>query len=92
MYTGGAGAAAVVIANAIKSSGAIIVLEVRDFMSILAKTKDPLVVTAEGGLFKKKNRYITSYKGLFFYTQAEDVIKLPLGTELIKAKSISIPD
>ncbi|MGV8147612.1 MAG: hypothetical protein ACLKAK_00950 [Alkaliphilus sp.] len=93
MYTGGAAAtAAVEIANAIKSSGAIITLEANEFMKILAKTEEPLVVTAEGGVFKKNFRYITSYKGLFFHTKAQDPIRLPEGTELIRASSISIPD
>lgn len=47
---------------------------------------------AEGGVFKKNFRYITSYKGLFFHTKAQDPIRLPEGTELIRASSISIPD
>ncbi|MCD5410183.1 MAG: hypothetical protein LRZ93_00805 [Clostridiales bacterium] len=93
MYTGGgAAAAAAVIANAIKASGAIIDVEPEDFLKILAKTKEPLVVTAEGGVFKTNYKYITSYKGLFFHTKAKDPIKMPIGTELIKANSISIPD
>lgn len=92
MYTGGAAAAAAIaIANAIKSSGAIVDVRPEDFMKILAKTKEPLVVTAEGGVFKKSFRYITSYKGLFFHTKAQDPISLPEGTELIQAKAISIP-
>ena len=93
MYTGGAAAAATMaaVANAIKSSGAIVEVGPKNFMKILAKTKEPLVVTAEGGVFKKNFRYITSYKGLFFHTKAREPIELPEGTELIRAKSISIP-
>ncbi len=90
MYGGGAAAAAT--ANAIKASGAIVDVEPEDFLKILAKMEEPLVVTAEGGLFKTNYKHITSYKGLFFHTKAKDPIKLPIDSELIKANSISIPD
>lgn len=95
MYTGGgaaAAAAAAAIANAIKASGAIVNVEPEDFMTILERTDEPLVVTAEGGIFKKSHRYITSYKGLCFHTKVRDPLILPSNTELITANAISIPE
>ena len=89
---GGAAAAAAYTAmvNAIKASGAIIQLEPNDFLDILARNQDPLVVFSPSG-FLTKNQYITSYKGLFFYTKAAIPLTLPAYVELVQAKKIWVP-
>ena len=92
--TSGATAAAVVaaaIANAIKASGAIVRLEPNDFETIVNRSKEPLVVIAEGGLFTKNYQYLTSYKGLFFFCKTPTPIQLPSGAEVIRSKTIWIP-
>ncbi|MHC4985388.1 MAG: hypothetical protein ACYTFO_04445 [Planctomycetota bacterium] len=93
MMTAGSGAAAAqaAIANAIKASGAIVHVEPDDFLTFLAKTERPLVVTAEGGIFTKYYLYLTSYKGMFFYAKAKIPLSLPADTERINAKKIWIP-
>ena len=77
-YAGGGGAVAAyaAIANAVKASGVIIRVEPDSFMKILDKTKDPLVVTARGGFIKASYRYLTSYKGLAFYTKSSTPLSL----------------
>ena len=87
----GAAAAAAAIANAVKASGAIVQVESDEFLKILARARDPLVVMAEGGFFKTKYGYLTSYKGLDFYTLSEEMLPLPAGAELITAGKIWIP-
>jgi hypothetical protein len=87
----GAAAAAVAVANAVKASGAIVQVEPEDFLKILARAEHPLVVTAEGGFFKTKYQYLTSYKGLDFYCQSEELLPIPAGTELVPAGKIWIP-
>ena len=87
---GGAGAAAI-IAQAIKASGAIVKVEDSDFMSILSKSDNPLVVVAEGGLFKTNYQYLTGYKGLVFFTKSGFPLALTSATEVVKAKKIWIP-
>jgi hypothetical protein len=57
----------------------------------LARTKEPLIVIAEGGLFEKKYRYLTSYKGLAFFTKSNSALELPGGAEVVTADDISIP-
>jgi hypothetical protein len=93
MAAGGAGAAAAAaaVANAVKASGAIVQVEPEDLLKILSRTDHPLVVTAEGGFFKTKYQYLTSYKGLDFYCQSEEQLVLPAGVELIPAGKIWIP-
>jgi len=51
-----------------------------------------LVVQAEGGFFKTKHIYLTSYKGLAFAAKSDELIPLPATAELILAEKIWIPD
>ncbi|MBD3224007.1 MAG: hypothetical protein GF313_04720 [Caldithrix sp.] len=88
---GGAAAAAAAMANAVKASGAIVKVQQTDFMTIAAKSKQPLIVMAEGGLFSKNYQYLTAYKGLIFYTKVSQPLQLPSDAELIHSKKIWIP-
>jgi hypothetical protein len=87
----GAGAAAAAIANATKASGAIVKLPPEEFQKILNRSEDAIVVLAEGGVFNKHFKHLMSYRGLFFYTQAQQPLRGPSGTEYISAKTIWIP-
>jgi hypothetical protein len=91
MAAGGAAAAAAAIAQAIKASGVVVRLEPAEFGRILSRMAEPLVVYAEGGIFSTKYQYLTSYKGLAFFTVSREVLPLPAGTELITAGQIWIP-
>ena len=88
--TGGAAAAAAT-ANAIKASGAIVRVEPPDFSLILRKIENPVIVMSKGGFLDKGYKYLTSYKGLIFYTKSKEELMLPGNHELIWAKSIWIP-
>jgi len=83
--------AAVMIAQAIKASGAIVSVRAADFMSILSRSEKPLVVLAESGFRKKRYKYLTGYKGLVFYAKSKVPLQLTSSTELVKAKKIWIP-
>jgi hypothetical protein len=87
----GAGAAAAAIAQAIKASGVIVRVTPRDFLQILEHQEKPLVVHATGGVFKTNYQYLSSYKGLAFFTKSETPVSLPRGTELVHAEKIWIP-
>ena len=87
-----AGAAAqAAIANAIKASGVIVKVESVDFFAILKKVETPLVVTGRS-TFRKHYQYLTSYRGLAFFTSSSKELVLPPRTEVIRAKSIGIPE
>ena len=88
---GGAAAAAAAIAQAIKASGAIVRVESTDFMTILEKVENPLVVHSESKFFSKKYHYLTSYKRLIFYTKSITPLMLRPSVETIRAKNIWIP-
>ena len=87
----GAAAAAAAIANAIKASGVLVSVAPEDFSAILRRTEKPLVVTAEGGFFSKSYKYLTSYRGLAFYTKSPAPLILPAGAEVVRAGKIWMP-
>ena len=90
--TNGAAAGAAAMANAIKASGAIVRVESTDFMTILEKTDNPLVVCSESKFISTKYHYLTAYKGLIFYTKSLTQLMLRPSAEIIHAKKIWIPE
>jgi hypothetical protein len=88
----GAAAAAAAIANAIKASGVVVRVEPVDFLALLERADAPLVVVGQGGVFRKHFRYLTSYKGLAFFTRSPSALVLPRRAELVAARAISIPE
>ena len=84
-------AAAAAIAQAIKASGAIVKVKPEEFLKVVSRTESPLVVTAEGGIFGVNHQYLTSYKGLAFFTKSPDPLNLPSDVELIVSGKIWIP-
>ncbi|HLN33610.1 MAG TPA: hypothetical protein VK395_38140 [Gemmataceae bacterium] len=74
---GAEAAAAAAIAQAIKASGAIVSVSPDDFLVILQRQREPLVIHATGGLFTTNYEYLTSYKGLAFFTKAPAPLDLP---------------
>ena len=87
----GATAAAAAIAQATKASGVIVKVNPSDFLTILGKQEAPLVVSATGGFLSTHYDYLTSYKGLAFFTQSTDLIEMPSSVELVQAEKIWIP-
>jgi hypothetical protein len=83
--------AAAAIAQAVKASGSIVSVEPTDFGSILRRADRPLVIAAPGGIFRRIHVYLTSYKGLTFYTNSREPLPLPADAEVIYAKRIWIP-
>ncbi|MBN2455582.1 MAG: hypothetical protein JXB29_03450 [Sedimentisphaerales bacterium] len=86
----GAAGAAVAIAEAMKAMGPIICVEPQDFLAILEKAEKPLVVHSPSG-FMTKYKYLTSYRGLTFFTKSKDPLLIPISVEMITAKKIVVP-
>ncbi len=89
--SGAAAAAMAAIANAVKASGVIVRVTPENFAAILKRIESPLVVHATGGVFTTNYQYLTSYKGLAFYTKSNAPLALPFGAEVMTAKSIWVP-
>ena len=86
----GGAAGLVAMMEAQKAIGAIIIVEPQDFLGILGKEEKPLVVHSPGGLLTKY-KYLTSYKGLAFFTKSKEPLLIPASVETIAAKKIVIP-
>lgn len=92
MSNGAAAATAhAAISNAIKASGVLVRVDNKDFVAILQKTQKPLVVSSDKGFWSRSYKYLTSYKGLAFYTKSRDFLSLPGDVELVICREISIP-
>lgn len=88
----GAGAAAhAAIVNAIKASGVIVTVRPDDFLGVVSRIDEPLVVAAQGGVFRKRYQYLTSYKGLAFFTRSPVPLMLPRQVETVLAERLWIP-
>ena len=86
-----AGGAAAAIAQAIKASGVVIRVAPYEFRKIIIRMPDPLVVIAQGGVFSTKYRYLTSYKGLAFFTKSDTPLDLPAVADVVTAERIWVP-
>jgi len=88
----GAAAAAAAIANAIKASGAIVKMNPEEFLKILNKAENSVVVYSHSKVFfTVKHKYLLSYRGLFFYTESASTIAIPSRVETVTAQKIWIP-
>ena len=85
-----AGAHAAMI-RALRASGVVVSVRPEDFLAMLKRVEDPLVVTAHAGLVSKKYHYLTSYKGLAFYAKSATPLMLPRHVETVLAEKIWIP-
>lgn len=95
MNAGAAGAQSaylVGVANAIKACGSIVSVEPEEFLKILSQQKEPLVVQADKKFLSRNYKYLTSFKGLTFFCKSQEQIRLPEQTQVIRAKSIVIPN
>ncbi len=67
-------------------------MEPNDFLQIVYRADDPLVVIAASKVFRKTSyKYITSYKGLAFYAKSSTLLDLGSSVEVVHAKTIWIP-
>lgn len=87
-----AAAQAAAESRAIKASGAIIQVDPPNFLNILNRQKEPLVVRSEGGFWNRGYFYLTNYKGLTFHTKSPTPLMLSPDCEIIRAGKIWIPD
>ncbi len=93
MTTGsGVAITAGLIANALKAQGVVVEVTPEDFEKIIKKIEFPLVVCAQSKIIRTTHKYLTSYKGLAFYTKSREPISLSSNVERIDAKSLSVPE
>jgi len=84
------------VVNAVRSWGPVVQIEADGFLEILKNAEkmevNPLVVTATGGWFSTTYSYLTSYKGLYFYSKSHYPLSLPSQVEVITVDKIWVPN
>jgi hypothetical protein len=80
-----------ILINAIKANGILVRVEPAEFQKIASKVKDPLIVSAKGGVFSINYQYLVSYKGFAFFTKSASPLVLPGNAETVNVKKIWIP-
>lgn len=86
-----AAAHAAAVAQAIKASGVLVRVQPEEFLRILNRQEEPLVVRAPAGFLQRGWRYLTSYKGLAFFTKSPEPLPLSGRAELVEAQSLWVP-
>jgi len=84
-------AAQAAIAQAIKASGVLVRIAPEDFLEIIGRQQAPLIVSSTGGFFSTNYQYLSSYKGLAFFTKSPEPLPFPRGAEIVVARKIWIP-
>lgn len=84
-------AAHAAMVQAIKASGAIVKISPEGFKELLQRANEPLVVTAEGGVFSKTYEYMMGYKGMVFYTSSKEQLGFQSSAEIVHVQKIWIP-
>lgn len=90
MANGGAAGAAAAIANALKAMGVVVAVEPAEFLQILGRCEQPMVVHSPRA-FLTKHKYLTSYRGFCFFTQSGEELLIPLSVEIVESKKIFVP-
>jgi hypothetical protein len=88
---GGAAGAYAAVANAIKALGAIVRLKEEDFIKVISRSENSVIIVSRGGFMKKDFDYLAAYKGFIFYVRTKNEINLPGNAEIISAQQIWIP-
>lgn len=84
-------AAAAQIARATRASGVICHVAPAEFLVLVAYNAEPLVVCATAGVFSTRYEYLTSYRGLAFFTRSPTPLRLPDHAQTVQARRIWVP-
>lgn len=87
----GAAAAAAAVIQATRAMGVVVTVDPLAFLDILEKNPEPVVVHAVGGFFTMSHQYLTSFRGLAFFTKHAMPLNLPGHCLRIEARKIWIP-
>jgi hypothetical protein len=80
-----------ILIQAVKASGVLVRVQPAEFLRILNRQEEPLVVKAPAGFLQRGWRYLTSYKGLAFFTKSPEMLPLSGRAEVVEAETIWVP-
>jgi hypothetical protein len=68
--------------------GTGVCVKLENFLNILSKSKEPLVIVTSEGYFTKIYKYVTAYKGFVFFTESLDKLEFGSNIEVIYGQSL----
>jgi hypothetical protein len=83
--------AAAAAAQVIKAMGPIVRVEPEQFLRLVGRQEEPLVIRARGSFLEARWQYLTSFRGFVFYTKGKEPLPLPGRAEILEAKRIWVP-
>ncbi len=87
----GSSSAAAAAIQALKASGVIVTLEPEEFLRLLYRIEEPLVVVSVSRFFSRTTyRYLTAWRGLAFHAMSHEPLELG-SAETITAKKLWVP-
>jgi hypothetical protein len=89
---GGAAAAYMAMVKKVRASGAVARILPNDFETLVNKSKEPLVIFQPPSFWSKSNKYLTNYKGFFFFTKSKTALNFSSTVEFFEAEKIWIPE
>lgn len=90
-HSGGAAAHHAALLQAIQSMGVIVQVKPSIFLALVQKNDISLVLKATGGFMRRHHRYLTTYKGLTFFTKVYEPLALPSTSEIVEVGKLHIP-
>lgn len=69
------------------ASGCVVFLEREEFIDVLKRQEEPVVVCSLKGTLRNRHTYLTSYRGMLFAHRSKTPIELE-GYDLINAEEI----
>lgn len=78
--------------RAIASTGSIVKITPEVMLGLISRMNEPLIIECHKKRFYGgEYSYLTSYKGLCFYTEAKSQLAIPTSAEIIMASEMWIP-
>jgi hypothetical protein len=87
-YSGDAAQPTAIGGRMFTERGTGVCVKLENFLGIIAKVEQPLVIVTSEGYFTKIYKYVTAYKGFVFFTESLDRLEFRSNGEVIYAQSL----
>jgi hypothetical protein len=87
----GSEAPGIATATDAKASGIVVHLEPKEFVSLIGRDSNNLVIVARAGIRRRKYQYLAWYKGIVFVAESNFPLHFPKTVEVINANRMWVP-
>jgi hypothetical protein len=80
-----------IASQGLKAAGTIVQVNAHEFLRMVERQDEPLVVTRGPKVFHKNHIYLTTFKGFTFFCSSRGELSMPGKAEVFTVRSIWIP-